>query len=201
MEVLESMDIWHQAIKFLHILTVVFMAAPLYNLVIVNERGLLGPKLNYQVDCYMENLLRKNSVRCYIFQLTVLVTGIALVYLDGLGFSSILYNWVLLLKTILVLTLMGLLSFVHFGLQPKIDAELSRVKNDPVPEEIATRMRPLRLTRKRLASLCLFLVITSIIIGLQVFENYPYALTFILLVLAALFSWRVYKRAPTYGWI
>lgn len=195
------MEIWLQAIKFLHILTVVFMAAPFYNLIIVNERGLLGPKLNYQVDSYMENLIRKNSIRCYIFQLTVLVTGIALVYLDGLGFSHILYNWVLLLKTILVLTLMGLLSFVHFGLQPKIDAELSRVQNDPVPEEIATVIRPLRLTRKRLASLCLFLVITTIIIGLQVFENYPYVLTFILIVLAAFFSWRIYKGSPTWGWI
>jgi hypothetical protein len=195
------METWLQAIRFLHILTVVFMAAPLYNLIIVNERGLLGPKLDYKVDCYMENLIRKNSVRCYIFQITVLVTGIALVYLDGLGFSSIFYNWVLLLKTLLVLTLMGLLSFVHFGLQPKIDAGLSRAKNNPIPEEIATTIRPLRLTRKRLASVCLFLVITTIIIGLQVFENYTYTLTFILIVLAALFSWRVYKGSPNYGWV
>jgi hypothetical protein len=34
------MDSWYPLFKFLHILAVVFMAAPLYSLIVVNERAL-----------------------------------------------------------------------------------------------------------------------------------------------------------------
>ena len=195
------MDVWVNSLRFLHILTVVFMSAPLYNLIIVRERVLLGPSMTYPIDRYMENLIKKNSVRCFFYQLTALITGIALVYLEGLGFSSIFTNWVLLLKTVLLLALMGLLSFVHLYIQPRIEGLLSPVKNDPIPEEIAGRIRPLRLSRTRLAGFCLFLVITSIILGVQTFDAYPPGLTITLVLLAAIFSWRVYKKPPRFGWI
>ncbi len=60
----------YEAVKFLHILAVVFMSAPLYNLIVVNERLRFG-KAPYAVDRYFENLIKSNSVRCYAFQATV----------------------------------------------------------------------------------------------------------------------------------
>ena len=53
----------YDAVKFAHILTVVFMAAPLYNLIVVNERLRFG-KAPYPVDRYFENLIKTNAVRC-----------------------------------------------------------------------------------------------------------------------------------------
>ena len=57
------MEIFDAFLKFSHILTVVFMAAPLYSLVIVNERALYSQQMVYQVDRYMETLIGKNAVR------------------------------------------------------------------------------------------------------------------------------------------
>ena len=195
------MEILVSVIRFLHIITVVFMAAPLYNLIVVSERAALGPSMIYKVDVYFENMLRSNSRRCYIFQITALVTGIALAYLYGFGFKAFVTNWVLMAKTILLVVLIGLLSFVHFGIQPKIDAHLARVNDDPVPQEIALGIRPLRLRRKRLASLCLFFVITIVLLGLQIAMRYNPILTAFLIVMAALFSWRVYRSGVPYGWV
>lgn len=65
----------YEVLKFLHILAVVFMSAPLYNLIIVNERVRFG-KAPAQVDRYFENLIRGNAVRCCVFQLTVFMTGV-----------------------------------------------------------------------------------------------------------------------------
>ena len=59
----------YEVIKFLHILTVVFMAAPLYNLIVVNERLRFG-KAPTAVDRYFENLIKTNAVRCFVFQAT-----------------------------------------------------------------------------------------------------------------------------------
>lgn len=191
--------ILYDLVKFLHILTVVFMAAPLYNLVVVNERVLFG-KAHLQVDQYFENLIRGNSMRCYIFQLTALVTGLLLVGLQG-PLVSLFMNWVLLVKFLLLLVLMGLLSVVHFSLQPRIDGLLAQAEGDAIPEGIAAQIGPLRLRRKRLAATCLFLVIATVLLGLQVFSRFAALLTVILLLLAALFAWRVYRSRISYGWL
>jgi len=189
-----------QLLKFVHILSVVFMSAPLYNLIVVNERARFGP-MSYKIDRYMENLIKGSAIRCYVFQLTALGTGLLLVGLSGSGFSALLFNGVLAAKTGLLLGLMGLLSYVHFGIQPKIEGWLSQVSEDPIPDEIAAAIAPLRLRRKRLAGVCLFLVIVLIVLGLQVYARYHPALTLGLLALAALFSWRVYKKPVFYGWV
>jgi len=72
----------YEVTKFLHVLTVVFMAAPLYNLIVVNERARFG-KAPAAVDRYFENLIRGNAIRCYVFQLTALATGILLIPIGG----------------------------------------------------------------------------------------------------------------------
>lgn len=190
----------YQLLKFLHVLTVVFMAAPLYNLIVVNERVRFG-KAHLQVDQYFENLIRGNSIRCYIFQLTALVTGLLLVGLGGSGLS-LFTNWVLLAKLLLLLALMGLLSVVTFSIQPRIDRLLAQAQGDEtIPQPVAAQIAPLRLRRKRLASVCLFLVITTVLLGLQVFTPFGAPLTILLVFLAALFAWRVYKTPIFYGWV
>src|SRR3990172_8105385 len=98
----------YQLLKFLHILAVVFMAAPLYNLIVVNERVRFG-KAHLQVDQYFERVISGNSARCYIFQSTALVTGVALVMLGG-SLSSLVTNWVLLFKLVLLVSVTILLS-------------------------------------------------------------------------------------------
>lgn len=189
----------YDVMKFLHVLTVVFMAAPLYNLIVVNERARFG-KAHIQVDRYFESLIRGNATRCYVFQITALVTGVLLVGLGG-SLVSLVTNWVLLAKLILLLALTGLLSVVTFSLQPRIDSLLAQAQGEVIPQEIGGQIGPLRLQRKRLATLCLFLVITAVLLGLQVFSPFALPLTGLLLLLAALFAWRVYRTPIPYGWV
>ena len=116
----------YDAVKFLHILTVVFMAAPLYNLIVVNERVRFG-KAPYVVDRYFENLIKTNAARCFVFQTTAFVTGILLIPLSGQPLSALFTNKILLAKLVLLVVLSLLLSYVHFRIQPRIEAVLAQV--------------------------------------------------------------------------
>jgi hypothetical protein len=188
----------YDVLKFVHILSVIFMAIPLFNLIVVNERVSFG-KAHLQVDQYFENIIRGGAKRCYAFQLTALVTGVWLVGLMG-PLAALVANWVLLTKLVLLLTLTGLLSVVHFYIQPRIDGLLRQVEGDAIPQAVAAQMAPLRLKRKRLAAFCLFLVIVTVMLGLQVSLRYPVWLTAVLIAGAALFAWRVYSSRILYGW-
>jgi len=190
---------FYDLLKFVHILTVVFMAAPLYNLIVVNERARFG-KAHVQVDRYFENLIRGNATRCYVFQATVLVTGVLLVAVGG-SLASLVTNRVLLTKWILFLILPALLSVVTLSLQPRIDGLLAQVTADSIPQEIAAQIGPLRLRRKRLAAVCLFLLIAQILLGLQLGVPFGIPLNALLLLLAAVFAWRVYRSPIPYGWL
>ena len=195
------MEIVLQILRFAHILAVVFMAWPLYALIAVNERGRLGSPLGEWADQYMENIIKAQTMRCYIYQLTALVTGVALVYFRGFGLSYIFTNWVLVAKTILLLTLMGLLSYVHLGLQPRIDALFAQAGTNAVPEDLGAQVAVLRVRRKKLAATCLFMVITTVLLGLQVYARFNPLLTLALVVLTALFVWRAYRTPIPFGWM
>ena len=190
----------HDVLKFLHILSVVFMSAPLYNLIVVNERVRFG-KAPFAVDRYFENIIRGASTRCYVYQLTALVTGVLLVTIGGFPLTYLLENRVLLAKVVLLFALMALLSVVHFRLQPAIDRILGGVEGDMLPPEAAAQVLPLRTGRKRLAALCLFMVIAIVLLGLQVHGSYGVPLNALLFALAALFSFRVYRTPIRFGWI
>lgn len=193
---------WYDILKFLHIISFVFMSVPLFNLIVVNERAQLGPTFLYYADRYMENIIRRGAMRCFVFQTSVLVTGILLLILGPLGIEALWTNWVVLVKTVLLFTLMGLLSYVHFSLQPKIEALLATITPEgSVPEGFMAQLRPYRVRRKKLATLCLFLVITIIILGLQVYETFHPLLTAALIVMAALFALRVNRTLIRFGWI
>ena len=180
----------------------VFMSVPLFNLIVVNERALLGISFNYYADRYMENIIKNGAYRCYVFQSTVLISGVLLLIFGSLGIEALWTDWIILIKTILLFSLMGMLSYVHFKLQPKIESFLADLSADSeVPGNLVSQMKPYRVLRKKMATFCLFLVITAIILGLQVYDTFDPLLTIILIVLAGLFSLKVNKTLIRFGWI
>ncbi len=192
----------YHIVRFLHIIGFVFMSVPLFNLIVVNERAQLGAAFNYHADRYMENIIRRGAARCFVFQTTVLITGVLLLFLGPLGISTLWTSWIVLAKTFLLLTLMALLSYVHFGLQPRIEALLAGIGSETtVPGDFAAQLKPYRVRRKRVATLCLFLVITAIILGLQVYGTFSPYLTLLLIALAGVFALRVNKTLIRFGWI
>ena len=186
--------------KFAHVLGFAFMSIPLFNLIVVNERALMGPSFNYETDRYFENIIKRGAVRCYVFQFTVFISGLIIVVI-GPGISAMITNWVLATKTIILFSLMGLLSYVHFSLQPKIEELLSSFdSNNETPENFASMLEPFRIKIKKLATLCLFLVITAIILGLQTYIRHDPLVTIGLILLAAIFSYRANKSLIRFGW-
>ncbi|MCH8245420.1 MAG: hypothetical protein IH951_03330 [Bacteroidetes bacterium] len=189
-------------IKFLHILSFVFMSVPLFNLIVVNERALMGTDFVYATDRYMENIIRRGAARCYVFQSSVLVTGLLLLVFGPLGIEALWQNWTILIKTLLVFALMGLLSYVHLNLQPRIEERIAEIDPDsPIPEGFSAVLKPMRVRRKKLATFCLFLVITAIILGMQVYRTYSPVMNLILIAFAALFAWRANKTLIRFGWV
>ncbi|MFZ3073069.1 MAG: hypothetical protein WA162_07480 [Thermodesulfobacteriota bacterium] len=183
------------------------MSIPLFNLIVVNERALMGKAVIPAVDRYMENIIRHGAVRCYVFQTTVLVTGFLLAILGPTGIEALWKNWILtawilMAKLALLLTLMGLLSYVNFRIQPGIDSLLAGISPDaPLSEEFMNQLRPLRVMRKRLAAICLFLVITSIVLGLQVYRPINPLVTTALIFLGGVFALRAHKSLVRFGWL
>lgn len=192
----------YDLVRVLHVVSFVFMSIPLFNLIVVNERTLLGTPFNYYADRYMENIIKHGAHRCFMFQFTVLVTGVLLLVFGPLGIESLWTNWIILVKTVLLLVLMGLLSLVHFRIQPSIESYLADITPESkIPDDLVANLKPFRVRRKRLATFCLFLVLTVIILGLQLSALFHPALTLALLGLAALFSWRVNKTIIRLGWV
>ena len=196
------MDIFYDLIKFLHVISFVFMSVPLFNLIVVNERVALGIPFNYHVDRYMENIIKNGAGRCFVFQATVASTGILLLILGPLGIEALWTNWMVLAKTILTLTLVSLLSNVHLNIQPKIEKILSTLNPDTqISDNQMAQLKPLRVKRKKMATFCLFLVMTTIILGLQVYEFFTPALTIILIALVGLFAIKAGKTLIRFGWV
>lgn len=192
---------WRGFLLVVHLLSTILMAAPFYMLVIVNERALFGGPLNYSTDRFMENIIRHNAVRCFVFQGTMLASGLALTYVSGYGWGALFTLPSLVVKWVALLTLTGLLSYIHFSLQPRIEALMNQVKPDsPVPADLAPKIGALRRQRKKLSGACLFLVLTALIMGLKVTFNYNAYLAIGLIAVAALYAWRVYRKPVRLGW-
>jgi hypothetical protein len=187
--------------KFIHIITAVFMSVPLYNLVVVNERGRMGKGVPTDVDRFFENIIRGGAGRCFVFQMTVFITGVWLLLAGSLGIAAIWTDLVIALKTLALISLTVLLSYVNGILQPKIDRAMEGVTGSTIPDDILSVIGPLRSRRKRMAAFCLFLLIIEIILGAQVYSRFGLALTIGLLIAGALFSWRAYKSLVRFGWI
>lgn len=119
----------------------------------------------------------------------VFVSGIA-----QQGLNALVTNPFLGLKFLLLLLIATLLSYVHLSLQPQIDALFAQARS-PVPADIAPRIGALRLRRKRIASICMFVVLTVSMLGVQVWSAFPLGLTVLLVIAIALFTWRAYKAS------
>tara|TARA_B100001123_G_C15149301_1_gene962841 strand:- start:593 stop:1180 length:588 start_codon:yes stop_codon:yes gene_type:complete len=194
------MDHIYNIAKFLHVIGFAFMSIPLFNLIIVNERALMGPSLNYATDRYFENIIKRGAIRCYVFQCTVFLSGIVILFL-GSGLNAIWSNWVLTAKTLILLLLISLLSYVHFSIQPKIESLLeSLTPTELTSEDLPEKLAPFRILRKKLATVCLFLVITAIILGVQTNYRFHPFVSLFLLLLAAGFSLRANKSLIRFGW-
>ncbi|MDP2916491.1 MAG: hypothetical protein Q8O16_01015 [Dehalococcoidia bacterium] len=196
------MEEWRGFLLVVHLFSTLTMAAPFYMLVVVNERARFGAPLGYFTDRYMENIIRNNAVRCFIFQGTMAVSGLALTYVSGYGWGNLLTYPPLVVKWVALLTLTGLLSYIHFSLQPRIEVLMSRLKPDsPAPADLAPQISTLRRRRKRLSGICLFLVLTALVMGLRVTFSFNMYLAVALVIVSALYAWRVYKRPVSLGWI
>ncbi|MBI4213407.1 MAG: hypothetical protein HY534_03790 [Chloroflexi bacterium] len=190
-----------QLLRVVHILAAIMMAWPAYALVVVNQRALLGPPLGDRADLYLEQTVRSRVVPCYVFQATVLISGLALVLFRGLGWDTLITNPVLGLKFLLLLLVVAFLSIVNFGIQPRIDALFAAHAGQLVGEPDAGTVRSLRTRRKRMASLCLFGVLTAAMLGAQVAVAFPFWLTLSLAALIAAFTWRSYASPTAWGWV
>lgn len=188
-------------VSVFHVVGFVIMAAPMYMLIIVNERLRMGPP-DAKLDRYMENIISRNAVRCFVIQETMLVTGLLLLWLKGYGLDALVSNFILPAKLMGLLALMGILGHVHLVLQPKINRLVDTFPEQGMPApEVLAQLRGLRQQRKRLSAICLFIVLALIILGLRLTMGYNMWLALLLVVLAALFAWRVYRSLVPYGWV
>lgn len=193
-------DFW-ALVRFGHLLAAVFMAAPLYALLAVNERGRFGTAIAHDLDHYMEGMIRRQPLRCFAYLSVLVLTGLLLLGALGGDLGVLSINRTLAVHVLFFLLLAGLLSFVHFAVQPRIDALLGRVQPaGTAPQDVAHDLWALRRRRKKLATTCLFLVIGAVLMGLRLTTAMSVALTTALLLLAALFTWRVYRSLLRYGW-
>ena len=187
-------------LQVVHILNAILMAWPIYALVTVNQRGRLGPPLGDRVDIFMENIIKNRTIPCFVFQITALVTGIALISLRGIDLSILYTNPVVAAKFFPLLLIIILLAYINSSIQPRIDALFAKAGENPIPQDIAGEINQLRSRRKRIASICMFVVLVVSMLGVQVWAPFPMWLTVLLVIAIAAFTWRTYKSTTPYGW-
>ncbi|MEE8388008.1 MAG: hypothetical protein V3R65_05480 [Acidiferrobacterales bacterium] len=187
-------------LRVTHIINAILLAWPFYALVIVNQRARLGPPLGDRTDTFMENIIKNRTIPCFVFQATALITGLALVLLQGFELDVFVTNPVLAVKFLLLLLIIGLLTYVHISLQPRIDALFAQA-GSPVPADVASHIGSFRLRRKRIASVCMFVVLTVSMLGVQVWAAFPLWVTVTLVFAITVFTWRGYKSVTPYGWL
>src|SRR3989304_8460020 len=95
-------------VLLLHLIAMLFMAAPLYMLIIVNERARFAVPPGYNTDRYMENIIKAQPQRCYAFLGVILVSGAILLWGAGLDLAAVAANWALLLKIGIFVVLLAL---------------------------------------------------------------------------------------------
>lgn len=196
------MEIFYDLIRFFHVISFVFMCVLLFNLIVANERVMLGISFNYDADRHIEKIIHSGVYWCYINQLTILITGILLLVFGDIGIKALWTDWIILSKTIIIFILMGTISFVQFKLQPKIESFLTVFSTgSELSDDFILQLKPYRVMRKWMTSFYLFLVIAAIVLGIQVYATFNPLLTIILIGLAGLFSIKADKILIRFGWI
>ncbi len=196
------MEIFYDLIRFFHVISFVFMCVLLFNLIVANERVMLGISFNYDADRHIEKIIHSGVYWCYINQLTILITGVLLLVFGDIGIKALWTDWIILSKTIILFILMGTISFVQFKLQPKIESFLTALSTgSELSDNFILQLKPYRVMRKWMTSFYLFLVIAAIVLGIQVYATFNPVLTIILIGLAGLFSIKADKILIRFGWI
>ncbi len=120
----------------------------------------------------------------------------------GLALSAIFTNNLILLKTILLIALLALITYVHTQIQPGLEELLDKIpENGKAPESAVKEIGALRLKRKKIGSICLFLVLSTVTLGVSLTTMLSLNLAVVIIALAALFSWRVYTSLLPFGLI
>lgn len=196
------MEIFYDLTRFFHVISFVFMCVLLFNLIVANERVMLGISFNYDADRHIEKIIHSGVYWCYINQLTILITGVLLLVFGDIGIKALWTDWIIFSKTIILFILMGTISFVHFKLQPKIESFLTALSTgSELSDNFILQLKPYRVMRKWMTSFYLFLVIAAIVLGIQVYATFNPLLTLILIGLAGLFSIKADKILIRFGWI
>jgi hypothetical protein len=194
------LSVLFDVLRVIHLFTAILMAWPFYALVAVNQRVRLGSPLGDRTDLYMENIIKNRTVPCLIFQFTAGITGLALMLLRGVGLDALITNYSIGLKAALLAFVIGLLTYVHRVLQPKIDALFAQAGDGPMPPEIAQRIGPLRKLRTRFATTCLFCVLVIALLAVQVWAVFPLWLNGVFFIAIIVFVWRTFNSYMQYGW-
>jgi len=196
------MDIIYDILRFLHVISFVFMCVLLFNLIVANERVMRGITFNFEADNHLESVIKNGFNWCYIFQAITFITGILLLVLGNIGIEGLWNDWIVLTKTIILIVLMGTVTYVHFKLQPKIESFLAIITTDSeVPGTLFLKLKPYRLIRKWVTAFYLFLVISAVVLGIQVYAPFNPILTVILVGISGLFSLTADKILLRFGWI
>jgi len=178
------------------------MCVLLFNLIVANERVMLGISFNFDADRHIENIIKSGVNWCYINQLTILITGLLLLVFGDVGIKALWQNWIVLSKTIILFILMGTISYLQFILQPKIESFLTALSTgSEISDNFILELKPYRVMRKWMTSFYLFLVIAAIVLGIQVYATFNPVLTIILIGIAGLFSIKADKILIRFGWI
>lgn len=193
------MDDLRGLLVVLHVASALFMAAPLYMLIIVNERARLGAALGAPHDTYLENIVRRQPIRCYAYLAVLSLTGFWLAIwsgTEGLAVPSVL------VKIAATVVLFVILSYVHFSLQPRIDAQIATLAPGAAVSDEAKRILPaLRARRKRLAATCLFFVLVAAIFGVRLSAALSPLATAVVLVFALALAWRAHQTGVRFGYL
>ena len=153
-----------------------------------------------RADVFVEDVIKNRTVSCFVFQFTAGVTGIGLLLLRGANLTELFNNLMLGLKFLLLVVIIGLLSYVANSLQPKIDSLFNSSLDKTIPDATANQIGKLRARRKKIASICLFCVLTISMLGVQAWAAFQWWIKILWLLTIALFTWRAYRSVTPYGW-
>jgi hypothetical protein len=59
----------------------------------------------------------------------------------------------------------------------------------------------MRLRRKRIASICMFVVLANVVLGVQVSAGFSVVAVVVLIVAVATFTWRAFSSNTPFGWV
>jgi len=150
------------------------VAAPFYNLRLVNQRAQFGQKVFYQLDKVVEDTIQGLEPYCWTFIILLFITGFGFpltyyIFHGELKKVSSAATVAFLIKHLFVLGMVIIALIISFSINPKIREVFSKFNPEITPnEEMAKQFFSLRARRKKLCKICfifalLILIVTPIL--------------------------------------